>query len=154
MSLRINVLGGLSAARAGAPPGGAAAQPRRLAVLAVLARAGERGVTREKLIALLWPDADEERGRKLLTQALYTLRRDLGGEDPIAGTKELRLDPAVIDCDLVEFEAARREGALERAATLYAGPFLDGFHLPSAPEFERWAERERAALARRSPSSS
>ncbi len=38
-------------------------------------------------------------------------------------------------------------GKLEDAAARYTGPFLDGFHLPGAPEFERWAE-ERAELAR------
>ena len=26
------------------------------------------------------------------------------------------------------------------------GPFLHGFSLPGVPEFERWAEQERAAL--------
>jgi tetratricopeptide (TPR) repeat protein len=31
-----------------------------------------------------------------------------------------------------------------RVAALYAGPFLDGFDLAGAPEFERWADTERA----------
>ena len=147
MSLCINTFGGLSVTRDGAPLGGAAAQPRRLAVLAMLARAGSRGVTREKLIAALWPDADEEQGRKLLTQALYTLRRDLGDEDAITGLKELRLDQDRVTTDVGQFASAIAEGALERAASLYGGAFLDGFHLPAAPEFERWAERERDAIA-------
>src|SRR5262249_630241 len=29
----------------------------------------------------------------------------------------------------------------------YLGPFLDGFYLADAPEFERWTESERASLA-------
>ncbi|MGE5101150.1 MAG: BTAD domain-containing putative transcriptional regulator, partial [Deltaproteobacteria bacterium] len=32
------------------------------------------------------------------------------------------------------------------AAALYVGPFLDGFYLADAPEFERWTETERATL--------
>ena len=32
------------------------------------------------------------------------------------------------------------------AAALYDGPFLDGFYLTGAPEFERWVEAERATL--------
>jgi DNA-binding SARP family transcriptional activator len=36
-----------------------------------------------------------------------------------------------------------RSGSYECAATLYAGPFLDGVFISTAPEFERWAERER-----------
>ena len=31
----------------------------------------------------------------------------------------------------------------------YRGPFLDGFYVDDAPEFERWAETERARLAAR-----
>jgi TolB-like protein len=32
--------------------------------------------------------------------------------------------------------------------SLYAGPFLDGFFLTGAPEFDRWMENERAGFAR------
>ena len=44
----------------------------------MLACAGERGLTRDKLIAFFWPDADEERARRGLSQAVYALRQDLG----------------------------------------------------------------------------
>src|SRR4029079_8800378 len=36
---------------------------------------------------------------------------------------------------------------LSGAVRLYRGPFLDGFFLTGAPEFERWVERERGRLA-------
>jgi DNA-binding SARP family transcriptional activator len=39
------------------------------------------------------------------------------------------------------------EGRLEDAVRLYAGPFLDGFFLRGAPEFDPWVEGERARLA-------
>jgi DNA-binding SARP family transcriptional activator len=146
--IRINTLGGLSVrGDDGAPLSGAAAQPRRMAILALLARAGERGISREKLLSLLWPDADDERGPRTLAQALYALRRDLGAEDAIAGSKDLRLDPALASSDVSEFASALARGEDERAVNLYHGPFLDGFHLPDAEEFSRWAERERAAIA-------
>lgn len=146
--LRITALGGLSVTSDGKPVAGAGAQPRRLAVLAVLARAGDRGATRDTLVALLWPDAaDEDRARRNLTQALYALRRDLGSEEAIIGLKEIRLNPDIIASDLAEFEAARAEGSLEQAVRLYAGPFLQGFHLPGAPEFEQWVDTERRALS-------
>ena len=146
--IRINTLGGLSVrGEDGAALSGAAAQPRRMAILALLARAGERGISREKLLSLLWPDADDERGPRTLAQALYALRRDLGVEDAIAGSKDLRLDPALASCDVSEFASALARGDDERAVNLYHGPFLDGFHLPGADEFSRWAERERSAIA-------
>ena len=111
---------------------GAAAQPRRLALLALLARAGRPGITREKILALLWPDEPEERARRSLNQAVYSLRRDLGGEDALLGAKDLRLNLDRIEVDTIEFDDALKEGEFERAIVLYAGPFLDGFFVPRA----------------------
>ena len=145
--LRINVLGGLYVAGDGRPVSGAAAQPRRLALLALLAVAGDRGVTRDGLVAQLWPDTDEERGRRALTQALYALRRDLGSEDVFLGLKDLRLNPDLITSDVAVFHAAMDHGDLEGAADLYRGPFLEGFNLPGSDTFERWVEEQRGALA-------
>ena len=134
--------------RADAAVSGSAAQPRRLAVLALLASAGEQGLTREKLMAYLWGETDEERARRGLNQALYALRQDLGSDDVFLGTRHLQLNPDLVSSDLAEFGRALASGKLEDAAARYTGPFLDGFHLPGAPEFERWAEEERAGLAR------
>ena len=146
--IRIETLGGLSVRDAhGRPLSGAVAQPRRMAILAVLARAGERGMARDRLVAMLWPDAEEERARNNLAQALYALRRDMRDDDAIAGTKELRLDPDRVATDLAEFRSALKRGQDARAIELYAGPFLDGFHLPGATELERWIEEERRVLA-------
>ena len=146
--LYLQTFGRLAVTAEGQPLAGAAAQPRRLALLAMLACAGDRGLTREKLLAFFWPDADEERGRRGLSQAVYALRQDLGDEEVILGSKDLRLNPDVLRSDVADFAAAASGGQWEKAAGLYAGPFLDGFHLPSAPEFERWAEEQRAAYAR------
>ena len=144
--LRIKCLGQLSVVRDGQPIAGAAAQPRRLAILALLARAGDRAVTREKVIGYLWPDSDEERARRLLSQAVYMLRRDLGADDAIVGVRDLRLGADIITSDVAEFQEALADRAYEKAASLFAGPFLDGFQLPGAGEFERWVEEERRAL--------
>jgi DNA-binding SARP family transcriptional activator/TolB-like protein len=145
--LRIKCLGQLSVLRDdGQPLAGAASQPRRLAILALLARSGDRGITREKVIGYLWPDSDEERARRLLSQAVYMLRRDLGSDDAILGVRDLRLGSGVLTSDVAEFQEALDARSYERAATLYGGPFLDGFHLPGADEFERWVEEERRAL--------
>ena len=147
--LQIRTLGGLSIHGASRAPAGAATQPRRLAVLAYVARAGDRGVTREKLLALLWPDSDEDAGRRALSQSLYALRRDLNVDELFLGVQDLRLNPDVASCDVLEFETAVAERNLERAASLYVGPFLDGFRLPGAAEFDRWADTERRALQQR-----
>ncbi len=146
--LRLKVLGGLSVHRDGRPLSGALAQPRRLAVLALLARGGRSGVSRDSVINTLWPDTDEERARHTLNQTLYALRRELGRDEFIVGVRELRLDTELLVIDVAEFQDAVAAHDLERAVDLYDGPFLDGFHLPGIDEFERWVERERALLDR------
>lgn len=145
--IRVSVFGGLSVRNdSGEPLAGAAAQPRRMAILALLARAGQRGVARDKVLALLWPDAEDDRGSKALAQAIYALRKDLGADDVITGVAELRLDPSLVSTDVGEFAAAVSRGDDDRAVACYTGPFLDGFHLPNANEFTRWVEAERATL--------
>ncbi len=102
-------------------------------------------MSRDRLVALLWPDTDEERGRRSLNQALYGLRQELGSEEAILGTRDIRLNPDLVETDVGEFEAASASGALEEAARSY-GPFLGDFNLPGAVEFARRAEGERDTL--------
>jgi Tol biopolymer transport system component/DNA-binding SARP family transcriptional activator len=127
---------------------GAASQPRRLALLALVACSGDHGMTRDRLLGMLWPESDEERARKGLNQALYALRQEMGDGEVFLGTTDLRLNPELVTSDLATFTSAIKAGQLERATAVYIGPFLDGFHLSEAPEFERWLEEERAGLAR------
>ena len=144
--LRLTVFGGLSLQRDGIRLEGAAAQPKRLALLAALAASGGKGMGREKLMALLWPEADDERARRNLAQAVYALRQELGEDALQGGTWDLRINDVVLTSDLVEFEQARASGALEQAAAAYTGPFLDGFSASGSGEFDRWADTRRAEL--------
>ena len=75
--LRLRTFGPLGLHGRVGPLTGAAAQRRRLALLAILAVAGARGVSRDKVVALLWPERDAERARHALAQLLYAMRRDL-----------------------------------------------------------------------------
>lgn len=120
--------------------------PRQLALLAIVAAAGSRGVTRERIVGILWPDSEEEQARHTLSQTLYRLRRETGAPWVIGATL-LRLDRAV-SSDVGEFQQTLDTDRLAHAAALYTGPFLDGFYLTGAPEFERWVEENRARLKR------
>src|SRR5512145_3348156 len=119
----------------GQPAGNAAAQPRRLALLAVLGRMAPKAVSRERLIGWFWPDAGEERARRSLNQALYALRTELGSEEVLLGQRDVRLNLDLVSCDVAEFANAIEAGSLERAAALYQGPFLGDFQISGAPEF-------------------
>ena len=118
--------------------------PRRFGLLALVAAAGAKGISREQVVGVLWPESPEDQARHSLSQCLYTLRREAGGEWIVAGTG-LRLAPGV-SSDVGEFSAALAAGELARAAELYSGRFLEGFYLAGAPEFERWAEDERGRI--------
>jgi serine/threonine protein kinase len=152
--LRLTTFGGVALRRDDADDrGGAAGEqvlPRRgLALLVLLAAAPEAGVSRDSLVAYLWPESDEERARNAFRQTLFALRRELGTPDLLAGGVGLTLNPAALTSDVREFDLARSAGDLERAVQLYTGPFLDGFHLRGAAEFERWVERQRVEYAAR-----
>lgn len=146
--LHIRMLGGAVVEGAAGAILGAAAQRKSLALLALLAVTGDRGMSRDKIVAYLWPETDPERAGHRLTQLLYALRRDCGADDLFAGSSELRLNPARIESDVQQFITARGAGELEQAVGLYLGPFLDGFFLKNAPELERWIENERVGLSR------
>jgi len=142
--LRLETFGGLNLlGTTGAP---AVTQRRRLALLVLLAAAGERGISRDKLIAYLWPESPPENARHGLEQLLYGLRRQLSDE-LLLGTDQLRVNSEVMSSDVAEFDRAIAGGSLLEAVKLYRGPFLDGFYIGEAREFEQWCESERARLA-------
>ena len=140
----LRTLGGLSLTGPSLPR--SAAQPRRLALLALLARGPGGRLSRDKLQAYLWPESSSEHARHALEQLLYASRRDLGQAIITTEGGELRLDAERVRADCTEFEICLDGGDLERGVGLCGGPFLDGFHLSDAPEFERWVDAERAVL--------
>ncbi|MGH7461638.1 MAG: winged helix-turn-helix domain-containing protein, partial [Longimicrobiales bacterium] len=92
--LRLRTFGGLSIERDGHVIEQLSAQRKALAILAVLAAAPPAGVSRDKLLAMFWPERDADRARGALKQLLHVLRRELG--EAVRGTAELRLDGALL----------------------------------------------------------
>ncbi|HUQ98584.1 MAG TPA: BTAD domain-containing putative transcriptional regulator [Gemmatimonadaceae bacterium] len=120
-------------------------QHRRLSLLAVLAAAGEKGRSRDQLLALFWPEGAPARARHSLEQLLYAIRTSI--DDAVfIGVNPVRLNPDVVASDVGDYQRALAGGDLESAAEAYLGAFLDGFHLNDAPEFERWLDAERSRL--------
>jgi Predicted integral membrane protein len=145
---RLKLFGGAAVHAAGGPITGRAAQRHRIALLALLSTTRRLHRSRDQLVFFLWPEADAERGRKLLSDSIYRINQALGG-DVITGTGEdLRLNRNQLESDVADFEAAVDARDWRGVATLYAGPFLDGFFLPGATDFDQWMENERAQYAR------
>ena len=117
-------------------------------LLAELALRGGRPLGRDELVAQLWPDSDDERGRDSFRHLLWRLRAELGerADALVSRGDELRLDVAA-DVDVREFERAAASSAaaeLERALALYRGDLCKELE---GNEAEAERTRLRAALA-------
>ena len=126
-------------------------QPKRLAILAYLAADTPRRFhRRDTLLALFWPDLDEEHARAALRRSLHFLRQGLGPEVlESRGDEEVAVPERALRCDATELDRALTTGDAELALSLYRGPFLDGLHVEGAStEFQEWLDRRREALRR------
>lgn len=123
-------------------------QWRRLALLAALACAGSRGMSRDQLMLLFWPDSTQKKARHSLDQLLYAIRSSVHNE-LFSGVNPIRLNSGVITSDAGEFSTLVGAGDLAAAVNIYRGPLLDGFYPSDTREFEEWLTRERERLAHR-----
>lgn len=139
----LRLLGGASIEGPEGALTGRPAQKNALALMAVLATAPDRTLPRETITARLWPERDGKRARHLLNVTSYEIRKSLGQDALVTANGNLRLNPDIVASDIERFGAAVEAEKWDRAAELYAGPFLDGFHTNGSEPFERWVERER-----------
>jgi DNA-binding SARP family transcriptional activator/Flp pilus assembly protein TadD len=144
----LRLFGGASIEGDDGPVAGPPAQRHRLALLALLSVSHPSAVARDKAIAYLWPDRDTERARNLLSQAVHAVRRAFGERAIQTAGDDLRVGADVLSADVIAFREAAAAGDYERAVALYVGPFLDGFYLPNAAEFEHWVQTQRDGLRR------
>jgi DNA-binding SARP family transcriptional activator len=121
------------------------------ALLAYLALPAGQWHPRDKLAALLWGEASNERARHSLRQALVGLRRALPDAGPASLLEErdvVSLNPEAWRIDAADFERLAGSSAaadLASAAELYAGDLLAGLSV-SEPAFEEWLVGERERL--------
>jgi DNA-binding SARP family transcriptional activator len=131
---------------------------KTLAVLAYLA-AGAAPRRRQELAAFFWPSHDADRARASLRTTLGYLRQALADSahgalattrDSISLSTSHLLSVDIHTLDQTRILAARVASApgltaqLERAADAYYGPFLADLTLPEVPDFDEWAQGQRA----------
>ena len=104
------------------------------ALLALLAFDGP--TSRSRAAALLWPDADADKGRNSLRQRLFRLRRAAGTE-LIEPEKSLRL------ADRVEHNLGSPARQLANDPTAAAGDLLGACGYEDCPEVEDWVRIAR-----------
>jgi DNA-binding SARP family transcriptional activator len=142
----LTTLGGLSIVGPGGLGTPLAPRKRALALLTLAASSAKEGISRDRAMAILWPELGTASARNNLKQTVFGIRQALGVEVFDRTSPNLRLQPREIVVDLHHFEHALAAGAHEEAVGDYTGPFLDGFFLPNLVEFDRWVERVRQRL--------
>jgi len=126
-------------------------------LLAFLAYARGRHVSRDEVGELLWPEQEQETMRRNLRQALSSLRHVMepppvpAGSILTANQTRLQIDPDRTETDVAQFDEliglarfaeppARQYDLLKQAIDLYKGDFLPGYD-------DDWVLDERLRLA-------
>jgi DNA-binding SARP family transcriptional activator len=107
-------------------------------------------VAREELCFGFWPDQPDLHAHRQLSHLLSHLRAALPDPGLVQSVNDtIELDWERVWCDASSLRAAcvslEAENAveLEHAVRHYRGPFLSGFSLQAAPEFELWVSEQR-----------
>lgn len=144
--IELTTLGRGSIRRNGSELESLATHRQKFALLVYLAMEGP--VARDRLLAMFWPERNQEKARHSLSQALYALRRELHEECVQMSGDLVQASGTRCSLDARALEAAAEDERWDAVIELYHGPFLDQFSLPAAPDFEEWASRTRTHLAR------
>ncbi len=147
--LRLTTLGAIDLRdRLGHPVREVLAQPKRVALLVHLAVEGRRApVSRDRLLALFWPESDEAHARNTLSQALHHLRQALGpGVIESQGVHLVGVSADELWCDATAFGDALERGDTELALDLYRGEFCSTLFVSGAAEVDQWLDEQRRLL--------
>lgn len=114
----------------------------------------QRPLSREALMALLWPESGPKQARASLRTALHHLQKLLPSQalavdrHQVAIGEGCRWEVDVFRLRHLLDEPLSQE-TLHQALSLYRGDLLEGFHLPENAEFTHWLTVERENLRAR-----
>jgi DNA-binding SARP family transcriptional activator/TolB-like protein len=148
--LRLTTLGSLDLRDAdGQPVRELLAQPKRLALLVFLAiESANEPVSRDRVLAMFWPESTDTQARNALSQGVYQLRQLLGAETLLSIGTALGVERERLWCDAVALSEASALGNPDAALDLWRGPCCSTLFVSGTPEFERWLDGVRARQRR------
>ncbi len=108
-------------------------------------------VSRAHLAFLFWPDQPDAVARRHLTRLISSLRAALPLPNLLLIAEEtVALNPLLCASDSDTFWRLSADNAqLAPAVALYRSPFMGGFSLSAAPEFDAWQEQMARQLQQR-----
>jgi predicted ATPase/DNA-binding SARP family transcriptional activator/Tfp pilus assembly protein PilF len=118
--------------------------PERLTQLAIVLAACDDWTTRDRIVALLWPDLNDGAARRNLRKLLFRARREAWFQAVQTRTDALCWHA---DSDLRDFESAITRQDWAHAVSAYSGALCDGFEHKAAEPFVEWLHFERNRLA-------
>src|ERR1700712_131731 len=145
--ITVQLLGGASLRTGNIPLAGPPTQRHRIALLTMIVAAWPQPLSRDRAMAMLWPERDLANSRRLLNLAVHVLRAALGEGAIASAGGGVLLHPSLVNCDLQAIRAAIASDASDRIVRLYAGQLLDGFHLDDSNEFAYWLDERRSELS-------
>jgi DNA-binding SARP family transcriptional activator len=128
-------------------PAGDVLWRKHVALVAHLALSPDFERSRDHLIGLLWAERSQSKARHSLNEAIRRLRAGLGAERLVTRGDVIRLSPDGLEVDVLQFRDLR-DSDPAAALALVRGPFMEGFTVEGAPDFEDWASEWRRRLNR------
>jgi DNA-binding SARP family transcriptional activator/tetratricopeptide (TPR) repeat protein len=110
---------------------------KHFALLIRLALDAGKQFTRDYLADLLWPDAAPKFANHSLAQGLSVIKAKIARDAVVIQRATVGLAAGWIDVDALH---------LTDGGARIAGPFLEGFEIPTARPFEEWKDEHRARL--------
>lgn len=131
--------------------------PSEGAFLGVVGCAGIEGVSRNRLLSLLWQQGTDHQLRRRLSQLLYSFRARLPHQSLIRSDADLirsdadrlQLDLTICSSDLERVESAIEEHRLEGAVELLQARLLSGLSTRVHEDLEEWIRDREADLRSR-----
>jgi DNA-binding SARP family transcriptional activator/tetratricopeptide (TPR) repeat protein len=115
-------------------------------LLVFLACQDGKRVSRDVVTEMFWTSFDHAKARHSISQAVYSLRKELPSLCLELQRDYLHLPSGTVSVDIAELRHAMGKNDLQDVRRLDVADFLDGFWINGCPYFSEWQERARSEL--------